>query len=84
MQSILQNEADRKKIFDALREISASKTRQEAERDLIKETINDLFDQYKIPKKTLNKMARVYHKQNYQEEQASNEEFEQIYETVVK
>lgn len=84
MQTILQNETDRKKIFDALREISGAKTRIEAERDLIKEAINDLFDQYKIPKKTLNKMARVYHKQNFTEEQASNEEFEQLYETIVK
>jgi len=32
----------------------------------------------------LNKMARVYHKQNFSEEVASHEEFEDLYETIVQ
>ena len=40
----LSNPADRKAVYDALREISNSLTRMEAERDLIKETLNMVKD----------------------------------------
>jgi hypothetical protein len=75
-------EADKKKIYDALKSISNSYTRVEAERDFVKEVLKDLYDQYKIPKKTLAKLANTYHKQNFTEEVALNEEFELIYQTV--
>lgn len=75
-------EEDRKKIRGALDEISNSFTRVEAERDLIKSVINDLNTLFKIPKKTLNKMAKAHHKQNFNEEVATNEEFEELYQTV--
>ena len=76
--------ADRKKIKDALHEISGSMTRIEAERDYIKEAIKELADEFKLSKRTLNKMARVYHKQNYSQEVANHEEFEGLYETIVE
>ena len=76
--------ADRKKIKDALHEISGSMTRIEAERDYIKEAIKELSDEFKLSKKTLSKMARVYHKQNYSQEVANHEEFEGLYETIVE
>lgn len=58
-------------------------TRVDAEKDLIRETIKEMSDEFKLPKKTLNKMARVYHKQNFPQEVASHEEFETLYESVV-
>ena len=75
--------ADRKKIKDALQEISNSMTRVDAEKDLIKETIADLHDNFKISKKILIKMARTYHKQNFLNEQQNHEEYETLYEEVV-
>ena len=75
-------EADKKKIYDALKSISNSYTRIEAERDYVKEVLKNLYDDYKIPKKTLSKLASTYHKQNFTEEVALNEEFELIYQTV--
>jgi hypothetical protein len=66
-----------------LAEISNSMTRVDAEKDLIRETIKDMSDQFQLSKKTLNKMARVYHKQNFQQEVAGHEEFEALYEQVV-
>jgi hypothetical protein len=66
-----------------LGEISNSMTRIEAEKDLIRETIKDMSDQFQLPKRTLNKMAKVYHKQNFQQEVQSHEEFETLYESVV-
>lgn len=75
--------ADRKKIRDALQEASNSMTRISAERDLIKEIANDLADQFQLSKKHVRKMIRVYHKQNFSEEVADQNEFEQLYEEVV-
>jgi replication initiation and membrane attachment protein DnaB len=79
----ISNPEDRKKIKNALQEISGSMTRIEAERDLIKEIVNDVVDNFKLPKKYVNKMARIWHKQNFQTEKQESEEFENLYITVV-
>ena len=75
---------DRKKILDALVEISASLTRIEAERDLINEIIKKLSEDFDINKKIIRKIARAYHKQNLTEEQQDHEEFVELYEEIVK
>ena len=75
--------SDRQKIKKMLGEISDSMTRISAERDLIKETIKEMSDEFKLPKRTLNKMAKVYYKQNFHVEQADHEEFEALYTTIV-
>jgi phenylpyruvate tautomerase PptA (4-oxalocrotonate tautomerase family) len=75
---------DKKQIKSAIQEASNSLLRIDAEKDLIKEITENLFDTYKIPKKTISKIIRVYHKQNFNEEVASNEEFEDLYQSVTK
>jgi uncharacterized protein YukE len=75
---------DRAKIKKMLSEISNSYTRIAAEKDLIKETIGDLSKEFDIPKRTLNKMAKTYHKQSYSLEQQAFEEFEELYENIVE
>lgn len=77
--------ADRKKIRDALQEISDSMTRIEAERDLIKDIKATLHEEFKevLTRKQIGKMARVYHKQNFNQEQEEMSQFEQLYEEVV-
>ena len=82
--SQVSNPADREKIKKMLAEISGSMTRMEAERDLVRETIKDMSKQFNLPVKTLNRMAKVYHKQNYSQEIAEHEEFEELYETIVQ
>jgi archaellum component FlaC len=75
---------DRKKIMNAIQEISNSLTRIEAERDLIKEILVDVQDNFNLPKKYTRKVAKIYHKQNFSEVQQEQEELEAIYETVTK
>lgn len=75
---------DRAKIKKMLGEISNSYTRVAAERDLIKETISEMSQEFNLPKKTLNKMAKTYYKQNFHVEQADHEEFEDLYTTIVE
>lgn len=81
---MISSPVDRKKIKDAMEEISNSMLRIAAEKDFIKEAIAELHDQHKISKKILNKMARTYHKQNFQNEQQDHEEFETLYTEVVE
>jgi hypothetical protein len=75
--------ADRKKIKDALVEISDSMTRMEAERDLIKDIVKDVSDNYQLSKKQISRMAKIYHKQNFIMEQQEMDELETLYITIV-
>lgn len=75
---------DKAKILGMLQEISNSLTRVEAERDLIKEILDRLQEECEIPKKLGRKLAKVYHKRNYEEEVAQQNDFVEIYEKVAK
>jgi hypothetical protein len=75
---------DKVKVLGCLQEISNSLTRIEAERDLIKEILQKMQDECEIPKKLGRKLARVYHKRNYEEEIAEQSDFQTIYENVAK
>ncbi len=66
----------------AIREISNSMVRTEAERDLIKEIVKEQSDQLQIPKKIINKIAKTFHKQSLHQEVADHEDFVELYEKV--
>jgi hypothetical protein len=59
-------------------------TRAQAEKDYIREAVADISKQLQLPKKLVSKMVKVYYKQNYDEEVAVHDQFETLYETVVK
>ena len=77
------NPTDKKKIKDALFEISNSMTRMDAEKEMIKDIINDLSENFELPKKTVRKIAKAYHKQNFNQAVADNEEFQELYESIL-
>jgi hypothetical protein len=74
--------ADKLKLEGALKDMSASMARVEAERDLQKNVIGDICEELDLNKKVFRKLAKTYHKQNFDQEVATHEEFEQLYETV--
>jgi hypothetical protein len=80
----ISNEADQKKLLDCLRECSGSMTRMEGEKDYIKESIAKVSKDLQLPKKLVARLIKVYHKQNFDEEVATHEQFEKLYETIVK
>ena len=80
----ISNPADRDKLLGVLKECSNSLVRMEAERDLIKEAVKDICDKLQLPKRVVNKMVKVYHKQNFDEEVAVQDQFMELYNTVVK
>jgi hypothetical protein len=80
----LSNPADREKLLKVIRECSDSMTRAEAEKDYIRESITEISKVLQLPKRLVARMVKVYHKQNYDEEVATHDQFETLYETVVK
>lgn len=76
-------EKDRKAIQGALREMSDSMTRVSAEKDLQKDIAQKMLDEYAVPKKDFNKLAKIYHASNLMEEAARNEEFMEFAEAVM-
>lgn len=80
----ISNPADRDKLLGVLKECSNSLVRMEAERDLIKESVKDICDKLQLPKRVVNKMVKVYHKQNFDEEVAVQDQFMELYNAVVK
>jgi len=80
----ISNPADREKLLKIIRECSDSMTRMDAEKEYIKEAVGAISKELQLPKKLVAKMVKVYHKQNYDEEVAVHEQFETLYETVVK
>jgi hypothetical protein len=78
------NDPDREKLFKVIKECSGSLTRIDGEQDYIREAIADTAKNMQLPKKLVARLVKVYHKQNYDEEVAIHEQFETLYETVVK
>lgn len=72
------------RLKKALKDASDSHMRQEAESEYLREVIKKIAEDLKIPKKLVNAMAKVYHKQNFDEVVAEHEQFEKLYKTVVK
>ena len=82
--NVLSNPADKEKLLKVLKTCSDALTRTEAEKDLIREEVKAICEELQLPKRLVARMVKVYHKQNYDEEVAVHEQFETLYETVVK
>lgn len=72
-----------KRLRKGLSEISDVMTMKEAQNDTMKEIVDHLFEELKIPKSLIRKMAQTYHKRNFNEVVAEQEEFQLIYEGIV-
>lgn len=70
---------ERGRLIGALKEASAALARAEGERDYINTTKKKIAEDLKLPAKLVGRLVKVYHKQNFDEEHAANEEFEKLY-----
>ena len=82
--NVLSNPADRDKLLNVIRECSGSMTRMDGEKDFVRESIKNICKELDLPKRLVQRMVKVYHKQNYDEEVAVHEQFETLYQSVVK
>jgi len=76
------NPEEKKKFAKAVQEISNSMTRMDAEKDLMKDIIQETFDALGINKKHIRKVANIYHKQNVSEVRTESDEIIELYEEV--
>jgi hypothetical protein len=82
LKMVVNNPKDRETILNAMKEWSNSATRVAAEKDLQKNIITDLADKVDVEKKYLNKLATMYHNQNFAQFQQEREEIEELYESI--
>lgn len=73
----------RQVVRAAVSEMSASMTRVEAERDLMKEITKRMHEDHSISKKAFKKLARAHHKQSFNKETEEYDEFSTLYDTVL-
>lgn len=78
------NPEDQKKLLEIIKACADSMTRASAEKDFVKEALSSISKELGIPKPIISKMVKVYYKQNYDEEVAIQEQFETLYQTVIK
>jgi hypothetical protein len=74
----------KKELKEAVQQLNDSMTRVAAERDFQKESINNISDKTGVDKKIIRRMAKVYFKANYSQEQEENRNFEEFYDGVMK
>ena len=82
--NILSNPEDRQKLLKVIKDCSDSMTRAKSEKDFVREAVAEISEELEVPKRLVNRMVKVYHKQNFDEEVAVHEQFETLYESVVK
>lgn len=69
-------------IDSSLQEISNCKTRIDAEKDCIKDIVQKLHEEYQIPKRLINRLAKVWHLRNFVEEVTHDEEFQEAWDQI--
>lgn len=77
-------EEERGRLVKALRECSNAQARAQGEREYVSETAKTLAKELKLPKKLVNRLIAVYHKQNFDEQVADHEQFAKLYMVVSK
>lgn len=75
--------ADRKAIADGIKEISNSMTRIEGERTYIKESFDALADKYGVDKKYLRRMARDFHKDQFETVTEEDAQYSDLFEVIM-
>jgi hypothetical protein len=80
----ISNPADREKLLKVIREVSDSMARAQVNKNISVKQLRISVKQLQLPKKIVAKMVKVYFKQNYDEEVAVHDQFETLYETIVK
>lgn len=76
------NPADLKKIKDMVIELSGQLQMIDDRKLYIKEAVAALSEEFTIPKKVLNDMAKTHFKQNYRDKSQESEVFSLVYESV--
>jgi hypothetical protein len=78
------NDADQKTLRDGVKEISIHLKRMDDEKLAIKDIVASVFDEIKVPKKIINRLAKVYHKQSFASVSTEDNEFQTLYSEIIE
>jgi hypothetical protein len=78
------SDSQKKELKEAIVQLNDSLTRVASERDYQKDSINTISDKTGVDKKIIRRMAKVYFRANYAQEQEDNRQFEDFYDGVMK
>jgi hypothetical protein len=78
------SDTQKKELKEAIVQLNDSLTRVASERDYQKDSINAISDKTGVDKKIIRRMAKVYFRANYTQEQEENRQFEDFYDGVMK
>lgn len=79
---VLNSVEERKKFRSKLNDVAAQHQMIADRREVIKEAVAEISEEYGIDKKYIRRLATTIFKSNYNEQQASNRAFEAFYEIV--
>lgn len=79
---MLTNPKDKERLQNAIKEMSNSMTRIDAEKDFQKDVVDTMNDELGLEKKYIKKLAAMYHKQNYATVQQEYDELQELYEAI--
>jgi hypothetical protein len=71
-----------KTLAGAIDEMVLVMHRMDSEKESMKDIIDATYDNLKLPKKIIRKMAKVKYKQSFQSEVAEHKEFEALFEGI--
>ena len=71
-------------LKDGIKEMSVVMSKIDNEKQALKDILGSMYDELKIPKKIINKLAKVYHKKSFAEESTEFNEFESLYTVVIE
>jgi len=78
------NPKDIQKLKQMVGEATNAMARIDSENELKKEIIEEIVEQFELPKKMVTKMITVAHKANYSEVSGDAEDFGDLYESVME
>ncbi len=78
------SDTQKKELKEAIVQLNDSLTRVASERDYQKDSINAISDKTGVDKKIIRRMAKVYFRANYAQEQEDNRQFEDFYDGIMK
>lgn len=73
---------DKEKVASAVREMSDSMLRIDAERELMKDIVDVTNEKYGVDKKHFRKISNIFHKRNLEESRTEANEVYELYEEL--
>jgi len=71
-------------LRDGIKEMSIVMSKIDIHKESLKDIVTSVYEEIKIPKKIINRIAKVYHKNSFAEVIVEDKEFETLYSTIVE